>query len=99
MTKHTTYPLPREYRHYLADLFCEKGITERSEQRKILMVLLCCSEKYAGRIMNGGRDLSGTRTGNGMNKYSVLAHYFSIPVDEFIALDTEYRATRGPRGK
>ena len=49
--------------------------------------------------MAGKRDFSGTRTGNGLNKYAALAHCFSISVDEFVAMDSEYRANRGPRRK
>ena len=99
MRNHTPASLPREYRHYLADLFHKKGITDYTEQCLILAELLKCSGSHARCIMNGKRDLSGTRTGDGMNKYAVLAHYFSMPVDELIAMDSEYRAMRGPRRK
>lgn len=99
MASHNEYSFPREYRHYLADLFCKKGITDYTEQIRKLAEVCECSANHARSIMAGKRDLSGQRTGNGLNKYAALAYYFSISVEEFIALNSEYEAIRGPRRK
>ena len=99
MASHNEYSLPREYRRFLADLFCKKGIADYTEQIRKLEEVCECSPSQARAIMTGRRDLSGQRTGNGLNKYAALAHYFSISVGEFIALNSEYEAIRGPRRK
>lgn len=96
---HDEYSLPREYRHYLADLFCKIGISDYTEQIRKLAEVCKCSAGHARGIMAGKRDFSGTKTGNGMNKYAALAHCFSISVDEFVSLDSEYRDNRGSRRK
>ena len=99
MAMHYPYHHPREFRHYLEDLFNKKGIVDFADQVMILAKLLECSKSHARRIMNGGRDLSGTRTGAGLNKYAVLAQFFSIPADQLATLDYEYRCSRGARRK
>ncbi len=99
MGLHDEYSLPREYRHYLADLFCKKGIVDYTEQIRKLAEVCVCSRNHARGVMAGKRDLSGTKTANGSNKYEALAHFFGISVDEFVALDSQYRADRGPRRK
>lgn len=82
------------YRHYLDELFCQRGITDYTEQCRALSEILQCKRSHARRIMNGNRDLSGTRTGTGLNKYAALARYFSITVDELVKLDTDFRLAR-----
>lgn len=99
MANHNEYSFPKEYRHYLADLFCKSGIADYTEQIRKLAEVCECSAGHARSIMAGKRDFSGTRTGKGLNKYAALAHCFSISVDEFVALDSEYRENRGPRRK
>jgi hypothetical protein len=99
MARHDENSLPKEYRHYLADLFCKKGISDYTEQIIELTKICECGRGHARGIMRGNRDLSGTRTGNGLNKYAALAHYFSLSVEDFIALNSEYETIRGPRRK
>lgn len=99
MASHNEYSFPKEYRHYLAELLCKNGIADYTEQIRKLAEVCECSANHARSIMAGKRDFSGTRTGNGLNKYAALAHCFSISVDEFVAMDSEYRANRGSRRK
>ena len=66
MANHNEYSFPKEYRHYLADLFCKSGIADYTEQIRTLAEVCECSAGHARSIMAGKRDFSGTRTGKGL---------------------------------